>query len=515
MGDASVFEECGHSARAGGRPPMKRKHTYKAAAIGSVRMSELVPLLASGCIVAIDVAKEKFMVALAQLNGEVVKLFRFEHPTQTRLFLALVGALQKELGPARVKVAMEPTGTYGDAVRYQLKRAGVPVEMVQPKRTYDSREIFDGVPSLHDGKSAVLIAKLCALSTSQSWSEQAENRVRLRALVDERNHEYGQEEKCLGKLEALLARHWPEFGRWLDLKQASGLTLLESYGSPEAVTADQEGARALLRRASRGRLEPEVLEGTLREAAETLGVPMTEEEVHYVKTLAQQAHVARRAQDKLEDQMGQKAGGDPVYARLQPWMGTYTAAVIVALCDPTQYRHAGELEKACGLNLRVKSSGEHQGQVGLTKRGPALVRQVLYLFTLRMKDASPEVKAWYEKRAHPKAGLIPAVATMRKLVKAMFHVAKGDPFDASKLFDLKRLEALKAAPKKKEPRRLQTRKSPRSIVRGEKPAPEVAVRHPASASDATDGGPAPAPEQDKRTDLPWTKYQGGDPQATA
>jgi transposase len=64
------------------------------------------------------------------------------------------------VGSAKLKVAMEPTGTYGDAIRFQVEKAGVAVAMAQPKKTFDSREIFDGVPSLHDGKSAVLIARL-------------------------------------------------------------------------------------------------------------------------------------------------------------------------------------------------------------------------------------------------------------------------------------------------------------------------------------------------------------------
>jgi hypothetical protein len=47
-------------------------------------VAELLPLLAVGCIVAIDVAKMKIMVALATVAGEVVKLFRFEHRRKQR-----------------------------------------------------------------------------------------------------------------------------------------------------------------------------------------------------------------------------------------------------------------------------------------------------------------------------------------------------------------------------------------------------------------------------------------------
>jgi hypothetical protein len=36
-----------------------------------------------GCIVSIDVAKTRFVVAIATAAGDVLKLVKFEHPRQT------------------------------------------------------------------------------------------------------------------------------------------------------------------------------------------------------------------------------------------------------------------------------------------------------------------------------------------------------------------------------------------------------------------------------------------------
>ena len=194
---------------------MKKKRTYQMVKVQTVRVAELLPLLATGCIVALDIAKMKMVVALATIAGEVVKLFQFEHPTETEAFLTIVKELREALGADNVKVAMEPTGTYGDAMRHQLLGTGVSVWMVSPKRTHDSQELFDNVHSLHDAKSAVLIAKLQAMGLSMQWQPPTPSRVRLRALVELRQHEQSREEICQGRLEAMLARHWPEFGRWI------------------------------------------------------------------------------------------------------------------------------------------------------------------------------------------------------------------------------------------------------------------------------------------------------------
>src|SRR5262249_54793102 len=49
-------------------------------------------------------------------------------------------------------VAMESSGTYGDALRQALGDNGIEVQRVNGKAAHDYAEVFDGVPSQHDGK---------------------------------------------------------------------------------------------------------------------------------------------------------------------------------------------------------------------------------------------------------------------------------------------------------------------------------------------------------------------------
>ena len=432
-----VGPACGRSS------PMKKKRTYQASRVQQVHVAELLPLLVAGCIVAIDVAKQRFVVALATMAGEVVKLFRFDHPTETRDFVRVVEELRAGVGSDKVMAAMEPTGTYGDALRFQLAGAGVPVHMVSPKRTHDSQELFDGVRSLHDPKSAVLVAKVCSMGLSTPWSAPPATRLRLRALVDLRQHARAHEEMSFGRLEGVLARHWPEFGQWMDVReQQSALHLLTAYPSPARVAQESKAVAALLRKASRGKLSEQALAGVVEGARKTTGVPMVLEEEQMVRTLVLELLAAGRSADELDGQMRALAKDDEVFARLSSWMGVYTAAVVVTRADPRQYTSARQLEKACGLNLREKSSGEKSGRLTITKRGPGIVRQVLYLFALRMLQDSAVVRAWYKRRrGHTEDSKQRAVvAVMRKLVRALFHIARGNAFDASMLFDVRRLD---------------------------------------------------------------------------
>jgi transposase len=445
---------------------MKTKRTYHAVSVERFQLASCLGLLTMGCIVALDVAKQRFVAALATATGEVVGLFRFDHPTQTREFLRLVGVLVEKLGREKVCAAMEPTGTYGDAIRHQLVAMGVPVVMVSPKQTHDSQALFDNVRSLHDPKSAALVAKLCGMGLGQLWSPPSASVPRLRALVELRRHEQHKQEACFGRLEGVLARHWPESGRWLDIReQKSALCLLAVYPSPARIAAEPDGARALLVDASRGRLAAEVLDGVIDGARTTLGVPATPEEELFIRSMASDALEATRRMAEIEKRIAELAADDEAFERLQPWMGTYTAAVIVTHCDPRRYANARQIEKAAGLNLREKSSGEHHGRLMITKRGPGVVRHALYLFALRMIQSSPAVQAWYKRRRGytEESKQRAVVAVMRKLVRALFHVARGSAFDPATLFDLRRLSLAEPA---STPRGVTPRTTPRPIARG-------------------------------------------------
>jgi hypothetical protein len=67
---------------------MKRKHICSAVDVERLDVAVILQTLAVGCIVAIDMAKTKFVAALATVTGEVLKLVKVDPPRQTVAFLA-------------------------------------------------------------------------------------------------------------------------------------------------------------------------------------------------------------------------------------------------------------------------------------------------------------------------------------------------------------------------------------------------------------------------------------------
>jgi hypothetical protein len=212
---------------------MKRKRSYAAVDVEQLDVEALLPLLTVGSIVAIDVAKTKFVAAIATVGGEVLKLVKFEHPRQTVAFLGLLRALQQ--AERKPVVVMEPTGTYGDALRYQCHALGLRVHMMPPKHSHDFAEVLDGVPSMHDPKAATVLAKLQAIKPARAWQPESDTRRDLRAWVDQRHPIARTLAIYHGHLEAMLARHWPELEAHVDVyRQRSWFALLTKYPGPQA-----------------------------------------------------------------------------------------------------------------------------------------------------------------------------------------------------------------------------------------------------------------------------------------
>lgn len=99
-------------------------------------------------------------------SGEFERPWRFRQPADVRLVAELLAWLAQG---RRLRVAMEPTGTYGDVLRQALAAHNLEVHRLSPKMAADFAEVFDGVPSQHDGKDAAVIAELAAQGRSWLW----------------------------------------------------------------------------------------------------------------------------------------------------------------------------------------------------------------------------------------------------------------------------------------------------------------------------------------------------------
>jgi len=390
-------------------------------------------------VFAVDVAKVDMVAALAAADGRVLHTICWKAPDQNPLVLSILRGFRG--ADITVEVVMEPSGTYGDVVRHQLEQSNFPVFMVSGKRTHDAKEIFDGVPSLHDAKAAAIIARLHADGLSTRLRDEGPDRRQLRAalaIMDLYQERYLQ---LVHRLESWLARHWPELPTVIELTSSSLMALLARIGGPADVAAHPEQATKLLLGISHRLMPDHTVAAVIACARASVGVPLVGLERDALMAIAEDAYRAHRAFATAKTQVDRLAAATPA-AALAPAIGHTTAAGVYAeVGDARSFPSARAFLKAMGLNLKEKSSGTVQGQLKITKRGPSRVRQYLWLAIFRWIQTDPIANAWYQRKKQRDGGKASraAVALMRKLAKALYHVGRGATFDSSKLFDVRRL----------------------------------------------------------------------------
>jgi len=420
--------------------PMK-KRIYRRMPVNDFQPDSISSADLGGKLVfAIDIAKVDMVAAIAAADRRVLRIISWKAPHQNRAVLDMLCHFRSQ--GISVEAVMEPSGTYGDVLRLQLERDGFPVFMVSGKRTFDGRELFDGVPSLHDAKAATIIAKLHADGLSTRLRDEGPDRRQLRAalaIMDLYQERYLQ---LVHRLESWLARHWPELPTLIELTSSSLMALLARIGGPADVAAAPDKATKVLLGISHRLLADDTVAAVIASAKASVGVPLVGLERDALMAIADDAYRAHRAFTTAKTQVDALAATTPA-AALAPAIGHTTAAAVFAeVGDAKSYSCARAFVKAMGLNLKEKSSGKLQGQLKITKRGPSRVRQYLWLAVFRWIQTDAIANAWYQRKKKRDGGRSSraAVALMRKLAKALFHVGRGAVFDSRKLFDVRRLQ---------------------------------------------------------------------------
>lgn len=386
--------------------------------------------------VGVDVGKMEVQVVLNWAADDFERPWKVVNPAQVGL---LVEQFKQLALGRKLVVAMEPSGTYGDVLRQACTDAGIEVQRVSPKAAHDYAEVFDGVPSQHDGKDATVIAELARLGKSVPWSWKVVPQVEqeIEYEVDKMDASRRLQQMWCGRIEGRLARHWPELLRELKLTSPTLLKLLVEHGSPAAL-AEDGGAAVKLANWSHKNLSEERIAGIIQGARESVGVRPTATDRLRLSEYAHSASDARAQVKAAQKRLLELSAKVKVIQSLAGAVGNATACVLfVYLGDPSDYHCAAAYVKAMGLNLAERSSGMYKGRLKLSKRGSSAVRYWMYLAALRLVKKTSPVRPWYLKKRHrdgEEAGKA-LVGIMRRLALALYHVgALGEEFDAARLF---------------------------------------------------------------------------------
>jgi transposase len=415
--------------------PVKQSKAYRSSSVKSVEVEKvLAPRGGQSVEVGLDIGKASIWAVVRFRDGTYLRPWRCANPSELSVMVELLTRMSRQV---KLTVAMESSGTYGDPLRQALTDAGVKVHRVSSKATHDWAEAFDGVPSQHDGKDAAVVAELCAMGKSVAWpfKVQEELEQEMAYWVDQLDTSHRLHQLWCGRLESRLARHWPEAADVLRVSSRTLLKALLKWSSPAALGADPQAA-ATLRRLSYRCLKDPLIDRLVRDARSSMGVRTTSWDQRRIQEDAANALQVLRQKRQASRRLKELSAQHELIPALGPVVGVPTACVLwMCAGDPRNYASSAAYRKALGLNLTERSSGLYQGELRISKRGPAMARRFLYFAAMRHASKDP-VKLWYreKKRRDGQEAMRGIVAVMRKLALAIHATARGEVFESSRLF---------------------------------------------------------------------------------
>ncbi len=437
---------------------MTAKRMYRRRPVKNVSLESLQEIGSlkggPGTCVGLDIGKTEIVAVVRWADGAFECPWSIKNPSEISDLIARLVSLKELCGG--LTIGLESTGTYGEAVRAAMTAAFLVVHRISGKASSDYKEIFDGVPSQHDGKDAAIIAELTCYGKGTPWTFElaSETDQAIRHQVQRLEVFHVQATQWCGRIEAMLAKHWPEVTVLLALKSSTLNKIITHYGSPAGLAADPEAAENL-RSWGRGLLKKKKIDQVIASAQTTLGVPIGPGEKAWLQESAAELKRCILEVKASKKRLETMAATHPGMQEHVGAVGAVTLCIIWSLVgDPSNYDSAGAFLKAIGLNLKERSSGKHQGQLGITKRGPSLVRKYLYFWALRAIQ-TPELKGWYadfqkvgrrssgsgQRRSSEHRKMKGLVALMRKLSRSLwFAHTHEEAFDYAKVFPGRPLE---------------------------------------------------------------------------
>ena len=373
----------------------------------------------------IDIAAETHVVALVDEAGAVLT-----KPTPFTEDAEGYARLLDRLGAATdLLVVMEATGHYWKNLFATLAAQGIAVALVNPLRTHRfagedlERTKTDAIDALGLARFGAQ-KRPAATRLPDAATEELRELVRLR---DRLVQDFGDRVRQLHRLVDL---GFPEFTRYVKtLDSELATAILQDYPTAQAFQGVSVKRLARLCYDGRHLVGPELAQALLAAAARSVGRHHGEAYRLQVRYACEDLGLLRRRLRTLEGDIEKTLQDHEVGTLLTTidGIGPQTAARLVAeLGDPATFHSAAALAAFVGVVPALRHSGKRTpARAGLTALGHAPLRAKLWMPTLTAVQRNPWLRAYYERlRARGKLPKVALVAAMRKLLIAVYHVAK-------------------------------------------------------------------------------------------
>ncbi len=397
-------------------------------------------------VVGIDIAKRKHFACFVDDRGRVLrKSFSVLQSSQGfESFYQRILTAMNEHEKTEVIVGIEPTGHYWLNLAYFLEERGIPLAMTNPMHVKRSKELDDNLPTKHDRKDALVIARLIKdgrFSYPRILKDmEAELRVgsTFRSKLTE---ELGSVKNMIIRW---IDRYFPEFTQVFPSFGKMAMAVLECTPFPADLHQKQPDEVLALYRKVEGLKSPQRPKAIqlIELASDSIGVTEGREMARIeIATLVRRYHQLEQEIESITHHLVELIKTSVEYEWLStvPGLGDTTIVDLLAeIGSFSHYEDPRQLIKLAGLTLRENSSGQHKGQKRISKRGRRKLRALLFRVMMPMvrhNDAFRRLHEYYTNRKdNPLRKKQSIVVLCGKLLKVLHGIStKHKAFDAKRM----------------------------------------------------------------------------------
>lgn len=340
------------------------------------------------------------------------------------------------LHPGETLVGIEFAGMYGFTFAHYLRSLGPEFRVVSvlPAHTKRWKEVTHRLPLKTDAKDAIGITDLTAHGHFVTFPFLTLEYAELRSLLSAREKLSTLRRGVITRLKTSLDVVFPEFAElFASPVKKTARTLLREYPGPDALAqAPRRAVLSLLKRQSRNHIGRATYDQLIALTARTVALPGAQGAMKdEIPLLIERLELYEAQMRLIEAAMHKHLAVLPAAQALLtiPNVAPVTAAVFLgSIGDPQAYDSGRQIVALAGLTLVERSSGIHQGERRISKRGRPVLRKHAHMFAVRSvhKDGiyRREYEALLARNGHRTIPALTAIA--RKGLRLLFAIARSE-----------------------------------------------------------------------------------------
>ena len=381
----------------------------------------------------VDIGKHFHYGYFRAPNGNDIEPFRFYNSKKSYdTFWGALCQFKEREGLEEIVIGFESTGPYAEPFFHFMRKKPVGLVQINPMHTKRIKDLTGNSPNKTDRKDPRVIADVISLGHALTLVVPEGPAAELRRLTQARERAIKNRTSMINQLQHLVYVIFPEFLEVLKISSKSAMHMIKHHTTPETICAlGLESVRKILKKVSRGRIDQDRAKELYEAAQNSVGVAVGKQSIVFeIEYLVRQIEAENRFVADIEEKM-------LVYLKQIPYsqnilsikgIGIITVAGLIGeVGDFKKFDTIAEIMKLAGLDLFEISSGQHQGERRISKKGRSLMRKLLFFAAINsVKKNGIMHDKYHQMLDRGMLKMKALIAITRKLLGLIFAIVRDD-----------------------------------------------------------------------------------------